>query len=339
MSQRLAAVSTYFLFVFVLLGALATLTPFIISTVTDLATDLESLLIDLETGIASTPNVLGVELQIHDLIEGIQSNIGTYIVPGEVLGVLSNVSANATWVLVTFVTLFYLLLDWHKLRDWAILQVPPYRRSDFLRLYVEIKTVWQAYLRGQLVLMLVVGLTSWLGAAALGLRSAWAIGILAGLLDVVPTVGPAIAAVIGMTVAWFTGSTYLPVSNLIFVFVIGAWFGVVQGIENIWLRPRILGNSLRMHQAFVFIGVMGSLALAGVFVTLIIVPLMGTVGVLWHYLRARMLDIDPWPDGALDDEVLINIVRSDALEGKSVVATVGELSGKSKKDGEAAHIA
>lgn len=316
MPHRIAATVAYGLFIVVILTGLATSTPVIISRVTGLAQELDTLILDVEAAIEGNTAFLGFDLPLIDWLENFRVTTASNIVPADLLSIASNVSANMLWVLVTFVTIFYLLQDWRKLRDWVFVQVPISRRDDVVRLYFEIKNVWQAYLRGQLVLMFVVGLLSWLGAAALGLQGAWVIGLLAGILDVVPSVGPTIAAVIGIGVAFLTGSSFLPVSNVIFAIMVLVLFLVVQGAENIWLRPRILGNSLHMHPAFVFIGVMSSLALAGVFVTLVIVPVMGTVGVLWQYLRARMLGVEPWSDDAMPDEVRVTLDSTSHLKTK-----------------------
>lgn len=332
LSHRRAAGAAYAIFIAAIVSVLAGFTPVAIDRVTALTQDFESLVFDVEQNILDNADMFGVDLPMQEWIDNFNQSSIDYLVPSNLLSVFTNVSANFVWVLIVFVTVFYLLQDWTKLRDWAILQVPPYRRDDFVRLYLEVKLVWQAYLRGQLVLMTVVGLLSWLGAAAVGLRGAWAVGLLAGILDVIPSVGPAIAAMIGIVVAFFTGSTYIPVSNLVFAIIVLSIFVLVQGIENIWLRPRILGNSLRIHPALVFIGVMSSLAVAGVFVTLFIVPLMGTVGVLWYYLRARMLGIDPWPDDMINNEALMTLAHATEIEVRSVTQQTGNNGKDAKSD-------
>lgn len=316
LSHRVAATSAYIFFIVVIGTILATSAPLIIDQISSTSLDLETLLADLETGLAENSTILGFELPIIDWLEAFFEDSSSFV-PADILSWVRGLSANFIWVLIVFVTLFYLLQDWETLRDWVILQVPPYRRNDFVRLYFKIKAVWQAYLRGQLVLMLVVGFFSGIGAAAVGLRGALFIGILAGILDVVPSVGPAIAAVIGIIVAWLTGSTYLDVSNSVFALIVLVLFIAVQGAENIWWRPRILGGSLKMHPALVFIGVMSSLALAGVFLTLVIVPVIGTVGVLWVYLRARTLGVEPWPEEAPNNAVLNTLAQVAKYEPQS----------------------
>jgi predicted PurR-regulated permease PerM len=57
-----------------------------------------------------------------------------------------------------------------------------------------------------------------------------------------------------------------------------------------------MGNSLRLHPAIVFVAIVGSLALAGILVALIIVPVIGSALVIGRYLYCKILDIDPWPD-------------------------------------------
>ena len=101
--------------------------------------------------------------------------------------------------------------------------------------------------------------------------------------------------VVAAVVSIFAGSTYLPVSNLAFMLIIVGIFSVIQVLENIWLRPRIMGQSLNIHSAIVFIAIIASLALAGVLTALIIIPVLASIGVLARYLHAKIFDQEPWP--------------------------------------------
>jgi predicted PurR-regulated permease PerM len=87
-------------------------------------------------------------------------------------------------------------------------------------------------------------------------------------------------------------------------------FGGINVVENVWLRPRIMGNSLRLHPAIVFVAIVGSLALAGILVALIIVPVIGSVLVIGRYLYCKILDIDPWP--SVDQEQEAGQASSEA---------------------------
>ena len=113
-------------------------------------------------------------------------------------------------------------------------------------------------------------------------------------MDVILSVGPAIVIAIAALVAWFAGSTYLTLSPGWLAVLVVALFSLIQMVENIWLRPRIMGHSLNMHPAVVFVAIIGSLAMAGVLVALIIIPVLGSAAVIGRYMYAKILDIDPW---------------------------------------------
>jgi predicted PurR-regulated permease PerM len=295
-----AVLVTFLLFFLLLLAIPVVGGPLVWRQVGFLAADLAALTAELqEVAAGGEPVPFDLELPILDWLETVQINTLSMALPENLMGLFRNVSQNMAWLLVIFVTVYYLLQDGQRLREWLIAQTPEYRREDAVRLFLEIREVWQAYLRGQVVLMLLVGVTTWIGAAAIGLRGAWAIGLLAGLLDIVPSVGPALAAIVAVVVAWLTGSTWIAVSNPVFVLIVIAVFGVVQTVENIWWRPKVMGNSLKMHPAVIFIGVIGALTLSGVMLTLVIVPLMGTVAVMGRYVQARLYGLPPWPESEL----------------------------------------
>jgi len=118
------------------------------------------------------------------------------------------------------------------------------------------------------------------------------IGVIAGVLDIIPSLGPTLAAIIAVTIALFEGSMFLPVENWLFAVIILAIFLVIQQIENIWIRPALMGRRLRLHPAIVFISVLTSLALFGILVTLIIIPLLSSLAMITRYLRDREWEND-----------------------------------------------
>jgi hypothetical protein len=124
------------------------------------------------------------------------------------------------------------------------------------------------------------------------------LGLMAGVLDIIPTLGPWVAMGVAAVVAWIVGSNFLEISNGAFVVVVLVVFSTVQLVENVWLRPRILGYSVRMHPGVVFVAFFSALTLSGVLLAIMIVPLLATTFVVGGYLRCRLLGIDPWREGA-----------------------------------------
>ena len=246
--------------------------------------------------------ILGFSLPLHELGSDLGELFSGFVSTDVIFGVLQTASVNLVWVLVIAVTTYYLLKDWPLLRAWLLNIAPPNHKPDAERLFNEITTVWGRYLQGQLVLMIIMGVLTGLGLAAIGLPGAVAIGILAGALDALLSIGPTFAMLIAAIVAWVAGSTYLNLSNGWFALLVIIVFTSIQVAENIWLRPRIIGNSLRIHPAIVLIGVVGGLALGGVLVALIIIPLLSSAGIIGRYLYCKILDIQPWPDKSSEEE-------------------------------------
>ena len=102
--------------------------------------------------------------------------------------------------------------------------------------------------------------------------------------------------VVGAGVAFFAGSTYLSISNFWFMLLVVAIFAFIQGVESVWIRPLIFGHSMRLHPAIVFVAIVGALALAGVVVALIIIPIISSLEILGNYIFRRILGQNPWEE-------------------------------------------
>ncbi len=214
------------------------------------------------------------------------------------LNFLAVFTENMIWVLLTMVTLFYLLKDGNRLANGILQLAPPQALPEWKRLVREIDRACGAFLRGQLLLMAIVGVLAAIGGAAIGLPGAVILGVLAGLLDVVPSLGPTVS---GAIVALVLGSSYLALPNGWFGLIVAALYFLVQQAENIWLRPQIMAHNLRLHPGIVFVGVIGALAVQGILAAILIVPIMASAGILARYIHAKLIDQPPWPEDSFTD--------------------------------------
>ncbi len=270
--------------------------PIIPEQVASLITELQKILIQIEEPLSRPVAFFGFQFAFDNLLADPQVLSADFVRPDLILEVARSASENLAWLLVILVTTYYIMQDWPRLRNWLLNLSPPFIADDARRLYDEISSIWQRYLVGQLRLMITIGLVTGLASAAVGLPGAAAFGVLAGLLDVILTVGPTIAMIIAGLVAYFAGSTFLPLSNTWFMLLVAALFLAIKLFEDVWLRPRVMGHTLKMHPAVVFIAIMGALALAGILVALIIIPVVASVGIIGHYLYCRILEIEPWSE-------------------------------------------
>jgi len=199
-------------------------------------------------------------------------------------------------MLVVLVTAYYLMTDWGKLRKTIINLAPHDERSDLEHLYRDIRAVWMGYLRGQIRLMFVLSIMYSIAWFAIGLPGALALGVLAGLLNLLPEVGPFAVAVLATVIAFIEGSTYIPVSNFWFAVITLGVYLILNNFKTIWLQPRILGHSVFLHEGVVFVAIIAAIVLQGVLGVLIIVPLLATFVVLGRYIRRRLLGMSPFDD-------------------------------------------
>jgi hypothetical protein len=121
-------------------------------------------------------------------------------------------------------------------------------------------------------------------------------------------------------IAWFSGSTYLEISNAWFMVIVVILLTLIQTVENVWMRPAVMGRSVRMHPAVVFVAIIGAYAVAGVIGGLIVVPVIATMGIVGRYLRCRILRLDPW----LEDEPVSPATRESAMTASPDAEAGGE---------------
>ncbi|MDX1689135.1 MAG: AI-2E family transporter [Candidatus Promineifilaceae bacterium] len=287
------------------LGALVLLVvlfaPPLIAEAQALTTELQSISSQIQMRLTERITILGFEMAPGEIMGVTETFPARFIRSDRILMVLQAASTNLLWILVILVTTYYLLQDWEKLRDWLLGLAPAGAQADVRRLYIEVKVIWQSYLRGQLVLMVTMALLTGLALVAVGMPGAAALGVLTGLFDVIPTIGPTIALIVTALVAWFEGSNYLPLSHGQFTALVIALYLLIQWAENAYLRRRVMDRSVQIHPAVVFIGIIGALSMVGILGALVVVPVLGTVAKVGEYLRRRMLGAEPWPEADGDE--------------------------------------
>jgi predicted PurR-regulated permease PerM len=69
-------------------------------------------------------------------------------------------------------------------------------------------------------------------------------------------------------------------------------------VKSLWLRPHVMGRFMHMNTGFVFVLIIGAVMLQGILGALVILPIVATVGVIGRYVRARLLNENPWPEPA-----------------------------------------
>ncbi|MEI2693342.1 MAG: AI-2E family transporter [Anaerolineae bacterium] len=189
--------------------------------------------------------------------------------------------------------------------------LPPYR-AEIEELGRRLDAVWKSFFRGQILLSLVVGFIVFIATSLLGLPGALVLGLLAGVLEVIPNLGPVIALIPAVLVALVQGSNFLPVSNLAFALIVVLVYTLIQQIENNFLVPRIMGQSLKLHPIFVLVGVVVGASFAGILGAFLAAPVLASLKVLGIYAHAKLIDQDPLvqPSVIVDIDPAANALES-----------------------------
>ncbi len=221
-------------------------------------------------------------------------------------GIASGVFAVAFGALLILVYMFYLTKDSSHLSQWLNTLILPPFRAEAAELGRRLDLTWKSFFRGQIVLSITVGLVVFVSTAALGLPGSLVLGILAGLLEVVPTLGPIIALIPAVLLALIEGSNFLPIdNNLIFALIVVGVYILIQQIENNVLVPRIMGQSLDLHPLVVLVGVVVGASFAGVLGAFLAAPVLASLKILGWYAHAKISDQDPFARPAPTEAQLV----------------------------------
>jgi predicted PurR-regulated permease PerM len=159
----------------------------------------------------------------------------------------------------------------------------------------EFGRIWSAYLRGQIILGLIIGFLVSTSLGLLGVQNALALGLIAGLLEFIPNLGPIIAAAIAMIVAFFQPENYLGLTSAqLTLAVLGLMF-IIQQLENNLLVPRIVGDALDLHPVLVIIGVLIGASFAGILGAVLAAPVLATLKLIGIYAWRKLFDLPPFP--------------------------------------------
>jgi predicted PurR-regulated permease PerM len=294
--RGLGILLAYLVMIAVLTALPMVLVPPLAAQSTQFNMDIQRFLRAVETLLAHQYNIAGQVINVDAIFQQAIGSLQGVLEPvfGQTLGFVIDVLTSLIWVVFILVISFYLIKDWLLLRAWLEDLTPPAYRDDFQRLREEIHFIWGSFFRGQLVLASVVATIFTIAGFILGLPFALTMGVLAGLLEFLPSVGHGIWLIIASLLALFAGSTWLPLPNWIFMLMIIGLHLVYQQFDLNYLIPRIIGRSVHLHPAVVILGIVAGAVFAGVLGVLLAAPTIASLRVLARYVYANLFDVDPF---------------------------------------------
>ncbi len=187
--------------------------------------------------------------------------------------------------------LFYVLFDQSKAMRGLVGVMPVRWRADFLNLVRIADNVMGAYLRGQLLLCLFIGVIVTVALSLLGVQFPAVLGLVAGVFEILPFIGPILGMIPAVIVAAIQDPLLAVWTLLVFL--------AIQQVENVFLVPRISGKAVELHPAIIMVVLVIGNQVAGLWGMLLAVPLTAILRDLFKYLYLRSLDEPLSPKEAL----------------------------------------
>ena len=189
-----------------------------------------------------------------------------------------------TLAVVTPVVGFYLLRDWPKIIGRVDSWLPLRSAHTLRQLAKDTDRVLSAWLRGQLLCCLILGLFYAIGLQLVGLELGLAVGLMAGVLSFIPYVGSITGFFVAVLLAAAQFSTWAGVGMVVAVFVAG------QIVEGYIIYPRLLGDRVELHAVWVIFALFAGGVAFGFLGVLLAVPMAAALGVIARYWLRRYLE-------------------------------------------------
>lgn len=187
------------------------------------------------------------------------------------------------------VVAFYILVDLPRVRQEAISLIPRPHKAEVLHVSRRLGGAIGGFLRGQVVVALIVGVMTSVGFRIIGLEFWLIIGMIAGFLNIIPFVGPWVGGILGVTVGFVTADV-----------TTALWAGlvalIVQQIDNHLISPNVLRATVSLHPAVIILVLVLGGGIGGIWGVLLAVPITAVLKILaGHLWRTRVLG-QTWED-------------------------------------------
>lgn len=238
-----------------------------------------------------------INLTSEEIVQYIEDNRGTIV---SLLGGVRSFAGQILHILITLVVgiilSIYFLLDLPKIQRGFRGVLPEESRDEWLEVFDKIGQALGGFFRGQLLVALFVGVASALGLSLIKLPFAILIGLIAGIFNLVPLIGPFLAAIPMASVAILSGDPEKALWGAIVLLV-------VQQIDNHIVSPNVMGRTVRLHPVTVMLALLAGAGIAGILGMLVVIPTVAAGKIvilhLWSKREAVGLgevDLSPEPD-------------------------------------------
>jgi predicted PurR-regulated permease PerM len=197
---------------------------------------------------------------------------------------------------------FLLLLDLPRLGTALPGWLSRAYRREVPLLLNHLDELWEGFLKGEVIVGGLQAITAFIVFTILGVPGALFLAILDGTLGMIPSIGGIIAGIPVAIVCLFLGSSRFPdMSNVTFTILVFLINGILSQIIFTVVSPMIMSKKVNLPTLVIIIGVTIGLSLGGILGALLVVPLMGSIRLIFTYILSKLSDREPFPDEELPE--------------------------------------
>jgi predicted PurR-regulated permease PerM len=215
---------------------------------------------------------------------------------GNLLGaVATSAAAGFGWGMFILFVSYFLLSESGQIRENLVhIEIPGYN-ADIQKLVHKLTGIWDTFLRGQLLISLLVVVVYFLLLTIMGTRLALPIAIMAGLARFVPWLGPFITWTVLAIVAFFQTSNYFGLEPLAYTLLVLGLCILIDQIFDYIVTPRLIGETLGLHPAGMLVAAIVAARWLGIVGLVLAAPVLATLVLMGRYVGRKMFDLPPWP--------------------------------------------
>ena len=207
---------------------------------------------------------------VQSSLEGIQSSLG--LAAGNIFTTIFSFFGGIFSFFIILVLTFYMAIDDQGIKK-AIRSILPINYQPYsMHLLNRVQEKIGMWLRGQILLSLIIFAVSWIALSILGIKYALVLAVFAGVTEIIPVLGPFIGAVPAVFVA-FTQSPLLGIITIVL-------YLVIQQAENYFLVPKVMQRAVGLNPIVIIIAMMIGAKLAGILGVLLAIPVATAIGVI-----------------------------------------------------------
>ncbi len=277
--RALVATTTYVLLVVGVIALLTITTQRIFADFDDIQSFVNHFLSTAKGQINSLPS--WIQPTVYDFLHSIQRSQMSSTT--SLLPFLPQALSRIVSIVIFLVSGYYFLREGGSFYEKLLTFVPKEYKVDIEILLRKISGVLGSYLRGQIFLVFLMSLVTYVALTILGVRFSLFLGIFSGFAEIIPIVGPIIAGAVALLVVLATGTVHFGLTPINGALVVALLYLVLRHIEDYFVIPQVMGKITKLSPFVIFFAVVTGGHLWGILGIILAVPLAAIIKILLEY--------------------------------------------------------